>query len=71
MKVLRYPFHLIAILVGASAVAVVLWRVDASGSHIAGFAGGMVAFLSAVDLARRLGLEPKDDPARRPRRGAD
>ena len=71
MNVLRYPFHLIAIVAGAAAVAMVLWRVDAAGAHIAAYTGGMVAFLSAIDLARRLGLEPKDDPVGRPRRGAD
>ncbi len=63
MRVLKHPFHLLAILAGAGAVAVVLWRVDPSGGHLAAYTGGMVAFLAAVDLARRLGLDPKDDPA--------
>ena len=65
MKVLKYPFHLLAILAGAAAVAVVLWRVEPSGAHVAAYMGGLMALLAAVDLARRLGLEPRDDPARR------
>ncbi len=68
MKVLKHPFHLLAILAGAGAVAVVLWRVDPSGGHFAAYTGVMVAFLASVDLARRLGLEPKDDPAHPDRR---
>jgi hypothetical protein len=60
----KYPFHLIAIAAGAAAVAVVLWKVDHSGQHFAAYTGAMVAMLAAVDLARRLGLEPKNDPAR-------
>ena len=71
MKVLKYPFHLLAIVAGAAAVAVVLWRVDASGANIAAYTGGLVALLAAVDLARRLGLEPKDDQARPDRREAN
>jgi hypothetical protein len=63
VSVLRYPFHLLAILAGAAAVAVVLWRVEPSGEHFAAQLGGLCAMLAAVDLARRLGLEPKDDPA--------
>ncbi|MBX9615896.1 MAG: hypothetical protein K2X25_09905 [Caulobacteraceae bacterium] len=63
MSVLRYPFHLLAIVAGATAVAVVLWRVESSGAHFATYTGGLFALLAAVDLARRLGLEPKDDPA--------
>ena len=69
MKALNYPFHLLAIVAGAAAVAVAVWRVEASGIiNFAGYAGGLVALLTAVDLARKLGLEPKDDPARRDRR---
>ncbi|NSX32689.1 hypothetical protein HTK96_04815 [Brevundimonas vesicularis] len=60
----KHPFHLIAIAAGAGAVAVVLWKVDHSGQHFAAYTGVMVAMLAAVDLARRLGLEPKNDPAR-------
>jgi len=67
MKLLKYPFHLLAIVAGAAAVTVVLWRVEPSGAHVAAFAGLTFALLSAVDLARRLGLEPNDDPARRDR----
>ncbi len=71
MKALNYPFHLLAIVAGAAAVAVVLWFVEPSGiMHFAAYAGGLVALLSAVDLARKLGLEPKDDPARRDRKEA-
>ena len=69
MKALNYPFHLLAIVAGAAAVAVAVWRVEASGIiNFAGYAGGLVALFAAVDLARTLGLEPKDDPARRDRR---
>lgn len=67
MTVLRYPFHLLAILAGAGAVALVLWRVEPSGAHFAAYTGGLISLLAAVDLARRLGLEPKDDLARRDR----
>jgi hypothetical protein len=68
VKALNHPFHLLAILAGATAVAVAVWRVEASGIiNFAGYAGGLVALLAAVDLARKLGLEPKDDPARRDR----
>jgi hypothetical protein len=63
VSVLRYPFHLLAIMAGAAAVAIVLWRVEPSGEHFAAYLGGLAAMLAAVDLARRLGLEPKDDPA--------
>jgi len=70
VKVFNFPFHLLAILTGAAAVAVVLWRVEPSGAHFAAYAGGLVALLAAVDLARKLGLEPKDDPARRDRGAA-
>ena len=64
MRALRYPLHLVAIAAGAAAIAIVLWRVEPSGAHFAAYGGGLVALLAAVDLARRLGLEPKDDPAR-------
>jgi hypothetical protein len=70
MKLFRYPFHLLAIVAGAAAVAVILWRVEPSGEHLVAYASGLVALLAAVDLARRLGFEPKDDPARRDRREA-
>jgi hypothetical protein len=63
VNVLRYPLHLIAIVAGMAAVAVVLWQVDPSGRHFAAYVGGIVALAAAIDLARRLGLEPKDDPA--------
>ena len=63
MSALRYPLHLISIVAGMGAVAVVLWQVDPSGRHFAAYIGGFVALSAAVDLARRLGLEPKDDPA--------
>ena len=69
MKVFNFPFHLLAVVAGAAAVAVAVWRVESSGIiNFAGYAGGLVALLAAVDLARKLGLEPKDDPARRDRR---
>jgi len=65
VRLLNFPFHLLAILAGAAAVAVVLWRIEPSGAHFAATTGGLVALLASVDLARRLGLEPKDDRARR------
>ncbi len=68
MKVFNFPFHLLAVVAGAAAVAIVLWRVEPSGAHFAAYAGSLVALLTAVDLARKLGLEPKDDPARPDRR---
>ena len=63
MKLLAHPLHLIAIVAGAAAVAIVLWQVDPSGRHVAAYTGGLVSLTAAVDLARRLGLEPKNDPA--------
>ena len=63
MNILRYPMHLIAIVAGMAAVAVVLWQVDPSGRHFAAYVGGMIALAAAIDLARRPGVEPKDDPA--------
>ena len=68
MKALKHPFHLLAIMAGAAVVAIVLWRVEPSGAHFAAYVGSLVALLTAVDLARKLGLEPKDDPARRDRK---
>jgi hypothetical protein len=68
MRAFSYPFHLIVIVAGAAAVAAVLWGVEPSGAHFASYGGGLVALLATVDLARKLGLEPKDDPARRDRR---
>jgi len=62
-QILRHPLHLLAIAAGVAVVAVVLWRVEPSGAHVAAYGGGLLALLFAVDLARRLGLEPKDDPA--------
>lgn len=55
--------HLTAIVAGMAAVAVVLWQVDPSGRHFAAYVGGIVALAAVIDLARRLGLEPKGDPA--------
>ena len=68
MKIFKYPMHLLAIVAGAAAVAVVLWRIEPSGAHFAAYLGGLMALLAAVALARRLGLEPSDDPARRDHR---
>lgn len=64
MKILKHPFHLLLIAVGAISIAVVLWRVEPTGQHVAAYVGGLVALWAAVDLARRLGLEPAGDPAR-------
>lgn len=67
MRLLAYPIHVLAIVTAAAAAAVILWGLEPSGAYFAASAGG-IALLAAVDLARRLGLEPKDDPARRDRR---
>jgi len=67
MKLPAYPFHLLVIVAAAATVALILWGLAPSGAHFAAYAGG-VGLLAAVDLARRLGLEPKNDPARRDRR---
>ena len=60
----KYPWHLVAIAAGMAAVVVVLWKIDPSGQHFAAYVGLLIAMLASVDLARRLGLEPPDDPAR-------
>ena len=56
----RHPLHLIAVIGGLAAFAVGFWTAQADNLLI--FPLGL-AFMSAVDLARRLGLEPRDDPA--------
>ena len=59
-RALAHPLHLIAILGGLIAFAVGFWTAQAD--HLLILPLGL-AFMSAVDLARRLGLEPRDDPA--------
>lgn len=58
--VLRHPLHLIAIVGGLVAFAVGFWT--GQGDNLLILPLGL-AFLSAIDLARRLGLEPPNDPA--------
>ena len=67
MTLPAYPVHLLAIVIGAAAAALFLWGGERSGAPIGAYAGG-VGLFAAVDLARRLGLEPHLDPARRDRR---
>ncbi len=64
MKILKHPFHMLAIAAGAISIAVVLWKVEPTGRHVVAYVGGLMALWAAVDLARRLGLEPAGDPAR-------
>lgn len=71
MRLLAHPLHLTAIVAGAATVAFVLLQVDPTGQHFAACAGGLLALTAAVDLARRLGLEPKNDPATPLNRRAD
>ncbi|WP_296815903.1 hypothetical protein [Brevundimonas sp.] len=57
---MRHPLHLLAIVGGLAAFAVGFWTGYSDNLLI--FPLGL-AFMSAVDLARRLGLEPPNDPA--------
>ena len=63
---LRHPLHLIAICAGLIGVAVTYWTGQADSLVVAALG---LAFLSAIDLARRLGLEPANDPAAPHNRG--
>jgi len=63
MSALKHPLHLIVIVVGMVGVALSVWRADLAGGAFPGIIFGGVAFSSAIDLARRLGLEPLNDPA--------
>lgn len=62
----RHPLHLIAIVAGLSGVAAAYWTGQDDSLVVAALG---LAFLSAVDLARRLGLEPPNDPAAPHNRG--
>lgn len=62
----RHPLHLIAITAGLIGVAATYWTGQDDGVIVAALG---LAFLSAVDLARRLGLEPPNDPAAPHNRG--
>lgn len=63
---LRHPLHLMAILAGLVGVAAAYWTAQDDGLVVAALG---LAFLSAIDLARRLGLEPANDPAAPHNRG--
>jgi hypothetical protein len=63
MKALKQPLHLIGIALGLVGAAMAFWRQDLIGSHFPILLAGGLAFWCAIDLARRLGLEPKGDPA--------
>ncbi len=63
---LRHPLHLIAFAAGMIGFVVAYWT--AKDDTLLVCALGL-AFMSAVDLARRLGLEPPDDPGAPHNRG--
>ena len=63
MTALNHPLHLTGIFLGLAGAALAFWRQDLIGSHFPVLMAGGLAFWCAVDLARRLGLEPSDDPA--------
>ena len=65
-RVLEHPLHLAAIIAGLVGVAVAYWTGQDDSLVVAALG---LAFLSAVDLARRLGLEPPNDPAAPNNRG--
>ena len=59
-RALAHPLHLIAIVGGLAAFAVGFWTGYSDNLLILPLG---LAFMSAVDLARRLGLEPPNDHA--------
>lgn len=61
-----HPLHLIAISSGLIGFAVAYWT-GQEDNLLLPLMG--LAFLPAVDLARRLGLEPQNDPAAPHNRG--
>jgi len=61
-----YPWHLIGIAAGAGGLAFGIWTGQGDSFCTAALA---LAMLSAIDLARRLGLEPPSDSAARQTRG--
>jgi hypothetical protein len=65
-RALEHPLHLIAIIAALVGFAVAYWM--GQGDNLLLPAMGL-AFLSAVDLARRLGLEPANDPSAPHNRG--
>ena len=65
-RVLDHPLHLIVIGSGLIGFAAAYW-IGQDRSVLLGAMG--LAFLSAIDLARRLGLEPPNDPSAPHNRG--
>ena len=65
-RALDHPFHLIAIIAGLAGFVVAYWTGQDDSLLLAAMG---LAFLSAVDLARRLGLEPPNDPSAPHNRG--
>jgi hypothetical protein len=63
MSALRHPLHLFAIIAGAISIAAVLWGLVPAEWEFVAKSGCLTALIAAVDLARRLGLEPPNDPA--------
>lgn len=63
MTALKHPLHLIGIALGLVGAAATFWRQDLIGGYFPILMAGGLAFWCAVDLARRLGLEPPEDPA--------
>jgi hypothetical protein len=63
---LRHPLHLLGIAAGAIGLA---FGISTGLDDMFNFAAFSLGFLSATDLARRLGLEPPNDPAAPHNRG--
>ena len=59
MIVFRHPLHLLVIVAALVGVTAGVWM----ASTFVGATGLLIASTTAVRLARRLGLEPADDPA--------
>ena len=62
----QHPLHLAVIAVGMVGTAVLYW-IGQPDQLVVGAL--VIAFVTAIDLARRLGLEPPNDPAAPQNRG--
>lgn len=65
-RLIRHPLHLVAIAAGLVGTAVAFWTAQSEGVVTVPL---MIAFGTAISLARRLGLEPPNDPAAPHNRG--